>query len=71
MIVEDDGTGFDRDAVKSKAFRRFGLLGMRERLTAIHGDLDIETKPGEGTTLIVRVAHDDRAAAVPTNGVRS
>ena len=71
MIVEDDGTGFDREAVKSRASRHFGLLGIRERLTAVHGDLEIETSLGAGTTLIVRVALDDRAAAVQTNGVRS
>ena len=54
MIIEDDGKGFDPETVNRGSSRRFGLLGMRERLALIHGSLEIETEPGAGTTLIVR-----------------
>jgi len=57
MIVEDDGIGFDQDAL-ARASSRLGLLGMRERLAAIRGGLEIESRPGEGTTLIIRVKLD-------------
>ena len=46
MIVEDDGVGFDLEEASSAGSRRLGLLGMRERLAAIHGGLEIETAPG-------------------------
>ena len=68
MIIEDDGISFDPEAARSKAARHFGLLGMRERLTAVHGELEIESSPGAGTTLLVRVALDEHAAAVHAAG---
>ena len=32
-----------------------GLTGMRERLTAVGGTLDIDSAPGTGTRLVLRV----------------
>ena len=59
MVVEDDGNGFELEALNSSSSPRLGLLGMRERLAAVQGSLEIETRPGEGTTLIIRVALDE------------
>ncbi len=61
MIVEDDGQGFDADAVLTGiAMRgRFGLLGMRERLALVDGSLAIESEAGSGTTIYVRVPLSD------------
>ena len=53
MIIEDDGAGFDPERVG--ATPRLGLRGVRERLAAIHGSLEIESTPGHGTTLMIRV----------------
>nr|WP_294516685.1 GAF domain-containing protein [uncultured Rhodopila sp.] len=53
MIVEDDGRGFTADG-EPKA-KRLGLLGIRERLSLVSGALEIETAPGLGCTLFVRV----------------
>jgi signal transduction histidine kinase len=56
LIVEDDGSGFDAGSGNDDASHgRFGLLGMRERIALIGGTLNIESTPGEGTTLYVRV----------------
>jgi light-regulated signal transduction histidine kinase (bacteriophytochrome) len=67
MIIEDDGRGFGCDDAPAQttggattghdhtATRHFGLLGMRERLALVHGSLEIESAPGRGTTLFVRV----------------
>ena len=63
MIIEDDGKGFEPDTIDRGTDRRFGLLGMRERLALIHGSLEIESAPGAGTTLIMRVPIKDSAAA--------
>ena len=57
MIIEDDGVGFawSADALLPQG-RHLGLLGMRERLAAVQGTLEIETAPGKGTTLYVAIA---------------
>jgi signal transduction histidine kinase len=56
-IVEDQGIGFnveDRSQV-DEAAPRLGLLGMRERMEAVGGELMIESTPGRGTTVYARV----------------
>jgi PAS domain S-box-containing protein len=57
LIVEDDGAGFDVEALlKTPAKnRRFGLLGMQERVALIGGSLSIESTPGVGTTVLVHI----------------
>lgn len=57
LIVEDDGKGFDWDTQRrgSGAFSRLGLLGVRERLALVGGSLEVESKPGAGTTLLIHV----------------
>ena len=57
MIVEDHGRGFDIEGTFSGAapLGHFGLLGMRERIALVGGTLDIESEPGHGTTVYVRV----------------
>ena len=47
--VEDDGIGFDREAVVSADVRRFGLEAMRERAESIGGVLQVDSAPGRGT----------------------
>ncbi len=51
-VVEDDGGGFDPDAV---ATHRLGVLGMRERVTLVGGTLAVESRPGRGATVIARI----------------
>jgi signal transduction histidine kinase len=57
VIVEDDGKGFeaDRERGVKGGTKRLGLLGMRERASLIGGDLEIESAPGNGTTVFLRV----------------
>jgi PAS domain S-box-containing protein len=56
-IVEDDGAGFDpaRAIGTPRAVGGLGLIGMRERAALVGGSLDIESTPGGGTTVYVRV----------------
>jgi two-component system NarL family sensor kinase len=54
--VEDDGVGFDYDAVSSgKAPRGLGLLGIQERLQVLGGNCEVQSAPGQGTKLNVRI----------------
>ena len=67
LIVEDDGTGFDVEqtlASPGKA-RRLGVRGMRERVARLGGTLEIESSPGGGTTLFVRIPDTSAPAPVP------
>jgi signal transduction histidine kinase len=56
-IVEDDGCGFDAEAMmtSSHAERYLGLLGMQERAALVGGTLHLESAPGKGTTVFVRI----------------
>ena len=54
LIVEDDGVGFDMAEVDGDR-RGFGLLGMQERAALVGATLQIESAPGEGTTIFVRM----------------
>lgn len=51
--IEDDGVGFDPNKVSHT--HSLGLLGMKERAVVLGGELEIKSKPGKGTTIIVSV----------------
>jgi signal transduction histidine kinase len=53
LSVADDGCGFDPAGVA--AGEHFGLVGMRERVAALHGTLDIDSAAGEGTRITVHL----------------
>jgi signal transduction histidine kinase len=55
LQVCDDGVGFDPSAPPVDGERHgLGLLGMRERMRMIGGELTIRSAPGEGTTVIAK-----------------
>ena len=51
LTIEDNGVGFDSQLVKSK----FGLNSIKSRSSLMNGNCSFDSKPGEGTTLIVEV----------------
>jgi signal transduction histidine kinase len=55
LEVRDDGVGFDPDVVFSAEDRHYGLVGMRERVQAVGGEFHLDTAPGRGTNLTVRM----------------
>jgi signal transduction histidine kinase len=52
LVVSDDGLGFVLDGSRPSSF---GLVGMRERVLMLGGDMHLESEPGEGTSLSVRI----------------
>jgi PAS domain S-box-containing protein len=55
LIVEDDGKGFNPKSKTTRA-KGIGLIGMGERAAICGGGtLEIESSPGKGTTIYVRV----------------
>ena len=53
--IEDDGSGFDPSIRSRAAFPRFGLAIMRERAESIGGSLEVDTSPGKGTRVKIRL----------------
>jgi len=56
VIVEDNGRGFQPDfplTVKERG--GLGLLGIHERAVLVGGKLNIESEPGSGATLAIRI----------------
>lgn len=56
--IRDDGIGFAPDELGPRRVPRFGLSTMRERAEASGGTFVIESRPGSGTTINVRLPVD-------------
>jgi PAS domain S-box-containing protein len=56
LFVGDDGKGFDTPEQWLDLARtgHFGLVGIQERIGSLNGSIEINTKPGQGTRVIVR-----------------
>jgi signal transduction histidine kinase len=66
LQVEDNGRGItDRELYGAASL---GLLGMRERIHLLAGEIDIRGVPGEGTTVLVRIPLARTAPAILPNG---
>lgn len=61
LSVVDDGKGFDPGL--RKPGQSFGLVGMQERMFMLGGQLQIDSQPGEGTTLCARINLEEEIAA--------
>jgi signal transduction histidine kinase len=57
LTVSDDGRGFNPNTVDAE--RHLGIQGMRERAEMVGGTLEIESEPGQGTT--VRLTVEEKA----------
>lgn len=57
LAIEDDGVGFDRDTVNQRVMRgeHLGLLGMTERVKNEGGTIVLESRPGSGSRIEVRI----------------
>lgn len=55
VIVEDNGRGFDPEQAPRGDRSGVGLMGMRERAMLVGGTFEIESAPGHGTIVYVRV----------------
>ncbi len=57
LIVEDDGHGFEPETnlPMGTVGHKLGLLGMRERVKLVGGNLKIESSPTAGTSIFVRL----------------
>ena len=63
LDVSDDGRGFSFE----EAERGLGIAGMRERALLVDGDVRIESRPGRGTRVLLRVPALQHRAAEAEN----
>ncbi len=52
LTLDDDGIGFDS---REQPFGHFGLIGLRERANEIGAELTIDSVPGRGTRIFIRL----------------
>ena len=73
VVIADNGRGFDLLRLASGRTSNFGLQFMRERAELMGGQLQIESRQGEGTRILVRlpVQGQRQATKEETNGSRS
>ncbi|WP_207368336.1 sensor histidine kinase [Heyndrickxia coagulans] len=50
--VKDNGVGFDIRSIREGAF---GIVGMRERVSLLNGEISIHSKIGAGTLVIIQI----------------
>jgi len=57
LEIRDDGCGFDVEKTTESVLdeKRFGLLGIQERASLVHGEVKIESSPESGTCLQVHI----------------
>lgn len=53
VSIEDNGKGFDTETAQNG--KSFGLLGMKERVRALNGRFELESAPGKGTRICIRL----------------
>ena len=53
LILEDDGKGFDKTLISNA--KGLGLKSIKSRVTQLNGDLDIDSRINEGTTLSIHI----------------
>jgi signal transduction histidine kinase len=57
LTVQDDGVGIreNEEPIHTTESGGFGLMGMRERAAVIGGEFELDSRPGEGTCVTVRL----------------
>ncbi len=65
LTVVDDGRGFVVDSDLRSSGGHWGLLGMKERAAQLCGTLQVQSAPGEGTTVVVRLPYPAWAGCQP------
>jgi PAS domain S-box-containing protein len=62
LLIRDNGRGFDTELVHRHA--GLGLLGMRERVHLAQGRILIQSAPGKGTNIEVKVPFSEEASSL-------
>ncbi|GHH97465.1 sensor histidine kinase [Neobacillus kokaensis] len=52
VLIKDNGVGFDLNQKKPESF---GIIGMKERVDLLNGEITFDSKIGKGTEIFIRV----------------
>lgn len=63
LTIKDDGSGFSADLVEQ--MQSLGLLGMYERALVMGANFLLDSMPGRGTTITLRVPLDESSISAP------
>ena len=66
LKIQDDGKGFDIQQMKG-----MGLLGIQERVAQLGGRVNVHSKPGNGTILVVEWPFSDLTRSIADRGTDS
>ena len=69
LRVEDNGRGFDVQAREAAAVheKRMGLRSMQERVTLLNGEMKLQSKPGRGTKVFIKLPFVEKKSDTKEN----
>ena len=69
LRVEDNGRGFDVQARAAAADheKRMGLRSMQERVTLLNGKMKLQSKPGQGTKVFIKLPFAEKKSGAQEN----
>jgi signal transduction histidine kinase len=67
--AQDDGKGFDVKAMEANPERRhsLGMTNMRERAALVNGTVQVDSVPGRGTIIILKIPLNEENTTIPPN----
>jgi signal transduction histidine kinase len=70
--VQDEGPGFDMNAISSNYAERgsLGIINMQDRARLVEGNVVIDSAPGQGTRVRLTVPLTQRRTSARSNGER-
>lgn len=60
LVIKDEGCGFDPGEIGQQD-ESYGIIGMQERVQIFGGEIEIFSRPGEGTQIIIKVPLEGEA----------
>jgi PAS domain S-box-containing protein len=71
LRIEDDGKGFNLTESLAKASdeKRMGIQSMQERANLLQGRMRVESIPGKGTKIIIRISHKVNSTSTSFNNL--
>ena len=69
LRIEDNGRGFDvqKRAASAGQEKRMGLRSMQERVTLLNGEMKLQSKPGQGTKVSIKLPFAEKKSGAKEN----
>jgi signal transduction histidine kinase len=69
LRIEDNGRGFDvqKRASAIGQEKRMGLRSMQERVTLLNGEMKLQSKPGQGTKVVIKLPFAEKKRGAQEN----